>query len=529
MANNVLFVIQAVNKFSKVGEQVARSAQRITDKIHGATKGTEKFSRQLTSTGRSMVSHARIFTNGARQIATGQRNLTMDFKRQLVVLRRFRKALKATGDEMVRFGRKGASVGQELTLKLTAPIAALGTLSVVNAAKMESLGISFRVMTGSAEKGAKLFKEMTKFAATTPFKVDEVMDATKMLLSYTVQAEDMNGTMRMLGDLAAGTGKPLKEFALVFGQVKAKGRLMGQEVLQMAEKGIAVSATLAKMSGKSQLEITKMIEKGQVSFKDFEAALKHLTTKGGTFFNLTHTLSKSTAGLFAQLQGEITLTTATLGRFLIEELGLNEMTKSITDSLKGFREGFAVFREEHPHIAQAVLVLGGILAIMGPIVVMVSQAVLAIGAMTLAFGLFGGVIWAALAPILLIIAAIALVATAIFLIWKNWRMMWEGLKSLVIDFGKLLWAASILPLKALGFLFSLIWEKLKVFGTYLKGVFTSIKESLGFSGKVDVVGSSKTQVDINLSDPGNMVKETKTSTQSSGTTAPMNIGVYNMG
>ncbi len=43
--------------------------------------------------------------------------------------------------------------------------------------------------------------------------------------------------LQALGDVAAGDREKFHRLSLAFGQTQAKGRLMGQEVLQMTEAG----------------------------------------------------------------------------------------------------------------------------------------------------------------------------------------------------------------------------------------------------------------------------------------------------
>jgi hypothetical protein len=71
-------------------------------------------------------------------------------------------------------------------------------------AHFEQLRVSLKVLTGDVATAGMAFEQMAKFAATTPFTLGEVVNMGKRLISSNVQLQDLNRTMRLLGDLAAG-------------------------------------------------------------------------------------------------------------------------------------------------------------------------------------------------------------------------------------------------------------------------------------------------------------------------------------
>lgn len=570
MSNKVLFIFQAIDKYTAVGKKIAKTTREINKSFKEAGALSKKFGKDIVKMGikakkvssdiiapsKSLVLYTGNVTKalvaegrqakvtskqlrvlsqqtgfatekvvrGSHRIVSANNRTMFSYKRQMEVLRKYTRQLKKTSLAQIETARKASSVGGELTAKLTLPIGALGAASLIQAAKMESLGISFEVMTKSAAKGKKTLDEMIQFAATTPFRLNEVMDASKLLLSYTVKAKDLNRTMRMLGDIAAGTGKPLKEFALVFGQVKALGQLTGEEARQFAEKGAALTATLAELRGVSTKQIKELISKGRISFKEFEKALMHMTSAQGLFFNLTDRLSKSTGGLFSTLQGEISLTTAAIGKFLIEEFKINDLLKSIIGSLKGFREGFKTFTQAHPIMTNLIFAFVAFLALLGPIIVALAQMAIAFAAIKVVLAVVGFFLGGITIPIWAIIGVVALLGTAAFMLWKNWEGVVGGLKELFTSLGnvvhKVFMAVFGGPLK----LIDLIWEKLGPLQEGIKAFASGVANVLTF-GTLDIFGSSKTEVDINISDPGGMVQDTKQATKTSGVKSGLNIGV----
>lgn len=171
--------------------------------------------------------------------------------------------------------------------------------------EFEQTEISFNTMLQSADKGNALMQEMIELAKNTPLQFSEVSKGAKQLLAYQVEAEKLTGTLSMLGNIASGLDVPLSRLILVYGQVKAKGRLMGDDLRQFTEAGVPMIAMIAKNMGVAQSAVAEMVSEGKVGFKDVEKVLQDLTSQGGLFFNMMENKSKTISGQIAKLQDEI--------------------------------------------------------------------------------------------------------------------------------------------------------------------------------------------------------------------------------
>ncbi|WP_018674838.1 tape measure protein, partial [Riemerella columbina] len=161
--------------------------------------------------------------------------------------------------------------------------------------------IAFGTMLKSKEKAKALMGEMVDLAAKTPFSLQDVSNGAKQLLAFQVPANQVVDTLKRMGDIAAGLGVPLSRINLVYGQVKAKGKLMGDDLRQFTEAGIPMLAELAKKFGKTTGEIQKMVSEGKIGFKDVKEVLFSLTDEGGMFFNLMDKQSESLSGKISNL------------------------------------------------------------------------------------------------------------------------------------------------------------------------------------------------------------------------------------
>lgn len=153
-----------------------------------------------------------------------------------------------------------ASFGGAFVAGIGAGLVALGIQAIYLGDKFEQAQISFEVMLGSAEKAKILLEDLSTFASKTPFEIGGIRESAKLLLAYGIGAEDIIGTLKILGDSASATGTPLEQIARVYGQVRTSGRLMAQDMNQFTSAGIPIIDELAKSFGVTGAEIKKMSE-----------------------------------------------------------------------------------------------------------------------------------------------------------------------------------------------------------------------------------------------------------------------------
>ena len=204
-------------------------------------------------------------------------------------------------------GKKQADVWQNLLKGATAYFTLQGAQSFISQmvavrSEFQQLEISFGTMLKSKEKANALMAQMTELAAKTPFGLQEVSEGAKRLLAIQVPAEEVTETLRRMGDVAAGLGVPMGQLIHVYGQVKAQGKLVTNDLYQFMNAGIPIIAELSKVVGKSETEIKEMVSAGKIGFPEIQAVIKNMTNEGGLFFNLMAEQSKSLGGQISNLQ-----------------------------------------------------------------------------------------------------------------------------------------------------------------------------------------------------------------------------------
>ncbi len=201
------------------------------------------------------------------------------------------------------FGIAASAVAVGLGLKMIS----LTKTMLTNAGSMEQNRIAFDTMLGSAEQARSLLKQLSDFAAKTPFDLPQLVEGSKKLLAYGTGARDIIPTMEALGNIAAGVGRDkLPQLILAFGQVQTATRLTGMELRQFTEAGVPLLDALSAQSGKSAAQIKKDMEGGVApSFEEVQKAIFNMSKEGGKFFNLMDKQSQTFDGQMSNMRDNL--------------------------------------------------------------------------------------------------------------------------------------------------------------------------------------------------------------------------------
>ena len=187
-------------------------------------------------------------------------------------------------------------------------------------AELESQTKSLEVLTGSVQKATAIIAELQQLGAVTPFTSTELIDAAKRLNAFGVEGDKVVETTRRLADVAGATGAELQGLVTAYGQVQAKGRLQGEELLQFQERGIALQGELRKMYGMTGEEFQKALAKGRISAEAVEVAIQRLTDTGGKYANGAIAQSETLQGKFSTLTDCVEQLARTIGIILAPAL-----------------------------------------------------------------------------------------------------------------------------------------------------------------------------------------------------------------
>lgn len=169
-----------------------------------------------------------------------------------------------------------------------------------------------------------LLKWIQQLAIDSPFTSENVSSSFRMAMAYGFTVTEAKRLTQAMLDFAAGSGASgasMDRIALALGQVRAKGKLAGQEMLQLTEAGLPVGDILAKAFNKSTAEIEDMREKGLLPAQDaIEAIVASIETD---FAGAAKAQSTSFAGLLSTISE-------------LKEIGLREFFTGTFEAIRPY-------------------------------------------------------------------------------------------------------------------------------------------------------------------------------------------------
>lgn len=229
---------------------------------------------------------------------------------------------------------------------VAAGIYQIGKSALSAAANMEQQKVAFTSMLGSAEKAQKLLDQMQTFAASTPFQLNEIVDAGKKLVAFGENAENVTKTLGKIGDVAAGLGIPLGELTEIYGKARVQQTLYAEDLNQLAGRGIPIFEELGKVMNVNSNEVKKLGSEGKISFSMLEQVFGNLTSAGGKFAGLMDAQSQTLAGKWSNFNDQIDKTLLLVGDRMAPAAGeavtmFSLLAKRINDSLEASNRLYA--------------------------------------------------------------------------------------------------------------------------------------------------------------------------------------------
>lgn len=169
------------------------------------------------------------------------------------------------------------------------------------AGDFEQTQIAFATMLKSADKADKFMKEASDFANKTPFEFPELINSSKLLLAFGFDAKDVLNTLSTIGDAASGLGagsEGIDRITRALGQMKAKGRVQAEELLQLQEMGIPANQILQEELGLTANQVANIGKEGIESGKAIDALLRGMDKRYG---GMMQNQSKTAKGMISTL------------------------------------------------------------------------------------------------------------------------------------------------------------------------------------------------------------------------------------
>ncbi|MFK3833084.1 tape measure protein [Staphylococcus saprophyticus] len=188
------------------------------------------------------------------------------------------KSIQSMSTGLSNVSQKMVDVGSGLTNKITKPaLIAGGAMAGITAklgfdrlvgldsakAKLEGLGYSTKEVGSITDQVTRAIKGgMTTMAEGTDV-------AAGALASGVKEGKELEKYIKLVGDAAVGSNRPVADMAMIFNRVQGQGKLMTEE-LNMVEEGMpGFSKAMAKHLGVSYEAFREMVTNGEVTSQDF--------------------------------------------------------------------------------------------------------------------------------------------------------------------------------------------------------------------------------------------------------------------
>ena len=169
---------------------------------------------------------------------------------------------------------------------------------IQKSAQFEKVKVRLNAMFGSVERGTEAFNTFNKIAATTPFELEDVVEAGAALKAFGADAESL---IKPVADLAAFMGTTAAEAASALGRAFAGG---------------AGAADILRERGILQLvrDSQGIEDLSKITLPEFRRALeKTITDPSVGVAGATDKLSKTMSGLFSNLADSFSRLSAAVG------------------------------------------------------------------------------------------------------------------------------------------------------------------------------------------------------------------------
>lgn len=205
--------------------------------------------------------------------------------------------------------------------------------------ELELTDIAFTQMIKGADRGRASLEEYTDvaralrnelhdLAAETPFSFQDVNRGARQLMAYGFGVKEIEPMLRTIGDAAAAFGgSPVAIYRTIraLGQIKAYGRLKGQELLQLTEVGIPAHEILRDELKLNSEQLSRIADQHIPAQEAIEALLRGIEKR---YAGMMEVQSRTMQGSIAAIKDNLMLVGTQLTHSLYNE---------VRDEVRSFR------------------------------------------------------------------------------------------------------------------------------------------------------------------------------------------------
>lgn len=316
--------------------------------------------------------------------------------------------LQEVGNQMKEVGGKITDTGKDLSMKLTAPLVAVGTIGINYNAQMEQYRTMFTTLTGSAEEADRVIQNLQADAQKSPFDSASLIQANQYLISAGVSADDARVMINNLGNAVAATGggsAELERMAQNLQQIQNVGKATSQDIKQFANAGINIYGLLAESTGKTVEEVKEM----DVTYEELSQAFALASSEGGKYYGAMEAQGQTLNGSLSATKESIQML---LGSIMESAMPV------IVQVLQKVQEIINYFMSMDEETKRIILIIGAVIAAIGPALMIIGSIISGIGSLISVIGML-------FSPLGLVVGAIGAVIAIGVALYKNWDTIKE--------------------------------------------------------------------------------------------------------
>lgn len=318
-------------------------------------------------------------------------------------LKQFSSEMQTAVRDVAKLGDGFASVGRGLTVGLTTPILGLGGLAGKTAADFETLRTSLlSSFQGNQAAADGAFKTIEKFATSSPYQVEEVLNAFIKLKNLGLDPSEE--ALESYGNTASAMGKDLNQM------IEAVADATTGEFERLKEFGIKSKSEGDKVSFTFQ-GVTTTVGKNA---KEIEGYLMNIGNVN--FAGSMDRQSETFKGRLSSLQDTFASFGDSIGTIILEFLS------PMVDSLQELAE---YFKKLSPETQKTIVVIAGLAAAIGPLLLAIGGLMQLVPVMVAGFAAIKGAFMAltatmaanpfgAIAVALAAVVSVGIIATSRF-------------------------------------------------------------------------------------------------------------------
>lgn len=143
---------------------------------------------------------------------------------------------------------------------------------------LDRADIMFRNIGLSAEQAGVTMDDLNDLVTGTSVSLADAASTASMLMQAGVEAgKPLNDSIKALTNISAIAGGSAEDVGLVLMQIKAAGRLMGGDAMQLQQRGVNIYGYLADSLGMSFEEVKKLGEEGKITYEQVVDAINAKT------------------------------------------------------------------------------------------------------------------------------------------------------------------------------------------------------------------------------------------------------------